>query len=283
MKRKPKLKTIVSGQRFMAFPMLIWGIFFIVLPLFLVLYNAFLDSSGNLSLEAFQRIFSSNGVYLRVLWNSIVLALESTALCLLIGYPLAMILAKRASAGFMIMLFILPMWMNFLLRTYSWMSILGKNGVLNQLLTWLGLPAVNILNTRLAVVIGMVYNFLPFMVLPLYNTLKKLDPSLIEASADLGASGFQTFRKVIFPLSIPGIYSGISMVFMPAVTTFVIPNLLGGGKVDMIGNIIESQFLKTNNWAFGSALSLILMVIILLFMKFSAKYGSEDAGRGGLL
>lgn len=282
--KKIKTKNIVSNQRLMAIPMVIWGVFFILLPLALVLYNAFWDSStGKLSLQAFHQVFSSGGVYLRVLGNSMLIALQSTLLCLLLGYPLALILSRKASTGFMIMLFILPMWMNLLLRTYSWLSILGKNGLLNQLLAWLGLPTLNLLNTRAAVMLGMVYNFLPFMVLPIYNSLKKIDTSLIEASADLGASHFQTFCRVIFPLSIPGIYSGISMVFLPAVTTFVIPSLLGGGKVDMIGNIIESQFLRTNNWAFGSALSLILMVLILLFMKLSSKYNTEENERGGLI
>ena len=283
MKKKANFRTVADGQRLMTIPVAIWSVVFIILPLALVLYNAFIDSSGSFSLEAFGRVFSSNGIYLKVLWNSMVLAFESTIVCLLLGYPLAMILSKRASTGFMILLFILPMWMNFLLRTYSWLSILGKNGVLNQILTFFGLPALNILNTKSAVMLGMVYNFLPFMVLPIYNSLQKIDPSLIEAASDLGASKFHTFLRVTFPLSVPGIYSGISMVFLPAVTTFVIPSLLGGGKVDMIGNIIESQFLRTNNWAFGSALALLLMIIIILFMKLSSKYDSEENGRGGLL
>ncbi len=282
MKRIKAYKTVAEGQRLMVIPMVIWSVVFILLPLALVFYNAFYGTDG-FTLDAFAMVFSSNGIYLRVLLNSIVLALESTLICLILGYPLAIILSKRASASFMIMIFILPMWMNFLLRTYSWLSILGKNGLLNHLLTWMGLPAQKLINARGAVILGMVYNFLPFMVLPIYNALKKIDPSLIEASSDLGASSLHTFGRVILPLSMPGVYSGISMVFLPAVTTFVIPSLLGGGKVDMIGNIIESQFLRTNNWAFGSALALILMVISMLFMNLSSRYNAEENERGGLL
>ena len=284
-KSKPRYRagSIADGQKFMAIPLLLWSIMFILLPLAVVLYNAFLDPSGGFSLDAFRKVFSSDGIYLHLLLSSLWLAVESTLICLLLGYPLAYILSRHASASVMILVFILPMWMNFLLRTYSWLAIHGKNGILNSLFSLIGLPGINILNTRPAVVLGMIYNFLPFMVLPIYNSLNKIDPSLIEASGDLGASEGKTFLKVVLPLSIPGVYSGISMVFLPAVTTFVIPSLLGGGKVDMIGNIIESQFLKTNNWAFGSALSLILMVLIFAFMKATSKYNTEENERGGLI
>ena len=172
------------------------------------------------------------------------------------------------------------MWMNFLLRTYAWMTILEQNGVLNIVLSWLRLPTINILYTEAAVILGMVYNFLPFMVLPIYSVLSKIDPSIVEAAEDLGADGITVFRKIIFPLSLPGVVSGIAMVFMPAVTTFVISRLLGGGQFTLIGNLIEQQFLYVNDWGFGSAISLVMMVLILLSMALMSKFAGEDRGLG---
>lgn len=172
------------------------------------------------------------------------------------------------------------MWMNFLLRTYAWLSLLERNGVVNTVLKYLGLETLNILYTEPAVILGMVYNFLPFMVIPIFTVFKKIDPAVLEAASDLGANRWKTFIRVILPLSQPGIISGFAMVFMPAVTTFVVPNILGGGKVDLIGNVIERQFLQSNNWYFGSALSLVLMVIILLSMGVVSRYEKEDGGHG---
>lgn len=180
--------------------------------------------------------------------------------------------------SFIVFIFILPMWMNFLLRTLAWQTILEKNGVLNTLLEILHLPSLNIINTPYAIIFGMVYNFLPFMVLPIYNVLIKIDDNVIHAAKDLGANSVQTFFKIIFPLSIPGVISGITMVFIPSLTTFVISNLLGGGKIYLIGNIIEQEFTTAYNWHLGSGLSMVLMVFILLNMILTFKF---DKGGGG--
>jgi spermidine/putrescine transport system permease protein len=180
------------------------------------------------------------------------------------------------------MLTVVPMWMNFLLRTYSWMTLLEKNGPLNSILSALSLPTINILYTETAVVLGMVYNFLPFMILPIYSVVSRLDKSLIEAAQDLGCNDVKVFKRVTLPLSLPGVISGITMVFMPAVTTFVISRLLGGAQFMLIGNLIERQFLSSGDWGFGSALSIILMLLILLSMGVMSKYDREY-GEGGLL
>lgn len=182
------------------------------------------------------------------------------------------------------MLVIVPMWMNFLLRTYAWSAILGRNGVLNTILTAIGLPAMNILYTDSAVMLGMVYNFLPFMIIPIYTILTKMDQDLINAAKDLGANSTQVFTKVIFPLSMPGVVSGITMVFMPAVSTFVISKLLGGGQFMLIGNLIEQQFMSVGDWHFGSAISIFMMIVILISMALMNKF-SDDSGKegGGLL
>ena len=225
-------------------------------------------------------------MYFRIFYRSIKLALMSTILCLLIGYPAAYIIAKSKASrqSVLLMLVIVPMWMNFLLRTYAWSAILGRNGVLNTILTAIGLPAMNILYTDSAVMLGMVYNFLPFMVLPIFNSLSKMDNDLINAARDLGANSFQVFTKVIFPLSLPGVVSGITMVFMPAVTTFAISRLLGGGKFMLIGDLIEQQFTVVGDWNFGSAVSIFMMIIILISMAVMSRFEDEsDKEGGGLL
>ena len=201
-------------------------------------------------------------------------------MCLILAYPLAMILtAKHVShQSFIVLIFILPMWMNFLLRTLAWQTLLEKTGVINSVLSFLHLPALNIINTPYAIVLGMVYNFLPFMVLPLYNSLTKIDPSVVNAARDLGANGLQTFLRVIFPLSIPGVISGITMVFVPALTTFVISNLLGGSKILLIGNVIEQEFTQASNWHLGSGLSIVLMVFILINMILTAVFDKQGEG-----
>lgn len=195
----------------------------------------------------------------------------STVICLLLAYPLAMILCNMNvnQNSFLVLIFILPMWMNFLLRTLAWQTLLEKTGVINSVLSFLHLPALNIINTPSAIVLGMVYNFLPFMVLPLYNVLIKIDKSVINAAYDLGANGVQTFIRIIFPLSLPGMFSGITMVFVPALTTFVISKILGGSKILLIGNVIEQEFTQTGNWNLGSGLSIVLMLFIILNMVIS--------------
>ena len=219
---------------------------------------------------------------MKVLFRSVKLAVIATAICFVVGYPLAYILARSnfQYKNILVMLLVVPMWMNFLLRTYAWLTILERNGILNALLTWLGLPRVNILYTESAVVLGMVYNFLPFMVLPIFSVLSKIDHSIIEAAEDLGANSLTVFRRIIFPLSLPGVISGITMVFMPAVTTFVISRLLGGGQFTLIGNLIEQQFLYVGDWGFGSAISLVMMILIMLSMAVMSRFAGEERGLG---
>ena len=192
-------------------------------------------------------------------------------ICLLLAYPLAMILCNMNvnQNSFLVLIFILPMWMNFLLRTLAWQTLLEKTGVINSILSVLHLPSLNIINTPYAIVLGMVYNFLPFMVLPLYNVLVKIDKNVINAAYDLGANGIQTFLRIIFPLSLPGMFSGITMVFVPALTTFVISKILGGSKILLIGNVIEQEFTQTGNWNLGSGLSIVLMLFIIFNMVIS--------------
>ena len=273
-----------KNKSFATYPYLIWSTLFIIIPLLLVFFYSITiktDTGIQFSLENFKKFL--NPLYIKVLLRSLELALKSTVLCLLIGYPVAYIISKMplSKRNIIIMLFILPMWMNLLLRTYSWMSILGKNGILNHILIFLGLPTIKLLYTEPAVMLGMIYNFLPFMVIPIYTVLTKIDKNLIDAAADLGANKKQIFLKVILPLSIPGIMSGVTMVFMPAVSTFVIPRLLGGGQLMLIGNLIEQQFTTTGDWNFGSAMSIFMMVIILISMAIMAKFDTENSKEGG--
>lgn len=268
----------------MASPYIVWSILFIILPLVLVLYFSFTKGQENsvFTLENYKLLMEP--IYIKVFVRSIKLAFISTVICLIVGYPMAMILADKeiTKSGIMVLLFIVPMWMNFLLRTYAWVAILGKNGFINTALESLGFPKLRLLYNTGAVILGMVYNFLPFMVLPIYTVLRKMDQSIIEAAKDLGANDFTVFRKIILPLSLPGIMSGITMVFMPAVSTFVIPRLLGGGQYTLIGNLVEQQFLWTGNWHFGSSISIGMMILILISMAIMSKYENEENGGGGL-
>lgn len=260
-------------------PYLIWMALFIIVPMLLVVYYAFTvttQEGTTWSLANFTRFFEP--IYLKVLWRSLSLAFSSTMICLLLGYPVAMIMAGNAfkRTSVLMLLFVIPMWMNFLLRTYAWLTILERNGFLNILLTSLRLPRLNILYTNSAVVLGMVYNFLPFMVLPIYSVLSKIDKGVIEAAGDLGANSKQVFTRVILPLSLPGVVSGITMVFMPALTTFVISRLLGGGQFTLIGNLIEQQFLVVGDWGFGSAISMVMIILILLSMAIMSFFEGEE-------
>ena len=265
-------------QQFLAGPYLIWIIGFILLPLAMIIYYAFTTSGGTFTFENVAAI--ADPVHVRSILLSLKLGIICTIVCLLLAYPLAMILngLKIKQQNFVVFIFILPMWMNFLLRTLAWQTLLEKNGVINSVLSFLHLPALEIINTPYAIILGMVYNFLPFMVLPIYNVLIKIDRNVINAARDLGANSVQTFWKVIFPLSIPGVISGITMVFVPALTTFVISDLLGGGKILLIGNVIEQSFKQNSNWHVGSGLSLVLMVFIIASMALVAKYDNEDGG-----
>ncbi len=264
-----------------AYPYIVWMGLFIIIPLILVLYYSVTkttDMGVVFTLDNFKRAFEP--IYLSVLFDSFILAVVSTAICFIVGYPVAYIMASQEfrDRSFLIFLFLVPMWMNFLLRTYAWLTILEQNGFVNAFLTKVGLPKIELLYTEYAVVLGMVYNFIPFMILPIYTVLKKMDKSIIEAAQDLGANSSEVFLRVVFPMSLPGVVSGITMVFLPAVTTFVISNLLGGNKTQLVGNIIEQQFLLVSDWNFGSALSVILMVVILITMWIFSRVDNKSEG-----
>ena len=263
-----------------AAPYLVWMVLFIIVPLALVIVFAFTDTSGNFTFDNFSSIVDLGRIFLRSFW----LALLSSVICLLLGYPVAYTLSRmrRRRQGLVLMLLILPMWMNFLLRTYSLILLIDTNGLVNQLLQSLSLPTIKIINTQFAVLIGMVYNYLPFMILPIYSILIKIERNVVEAAEDLGANPFQVFRKVTLPLSMPGVMSGIIMVFVPAVSTFIISKMLGGGMFMLIGDYIEMQFLgNTYNPGVGSAISLILMVIILISLFFMR--GMDEETKEGIL
>ncbi|GAA6514520.1 ABC transporter permease [Merdimmobilis hominis] len=262
-------------SRYSAYPYVIWMVIFTVVPLLLVAAFAITDSSGAYTLEN----ISAVGEYTPVLMRSIWLAAIATVLCLVIAYPLAYILSRKTGSQqrTMLMLVMLPTWMNFLLRTYAWMTLLEKNGIINRLLGFIGLGPFEMINTQGAVVLGMVYDYLPFMILPLYSIMTKIDNSVIEAAQDLGASTPQILRRVLIPLSMPGITTGITMVFVPAVSTFIISRMLGGGGNLLIGDLIELQFLgNAYNPNLGAAIALVLMVLILLCMSITNQFDGED-------
>lgn len=267
------------NRKSLAFPYLIWAAIFIIIPLLLIVYFSFFEN-GRFTFENYRKFMED--YYIEALIRSLELAFISTVVCLIMAYPLAMFLSSREMSNkqMILLLIVLPMWMNSLLRTYAWATLLENNGVINSMFRALGLPTVRFLYGNGAIVFGMVYNFFPFMVLPIYNVLCKIDQSLIEASHDLGAGKLITFRRIILPLSMPGVITGIVMVFMPALTTFLITKLLGGGKVMLIGNIIEEQFTRTRDLAFGSAVSMILMIIVLITLAFTSKKDGLDKGGG---
>lgn len=267
-----------KNQKLLATPYIFWSVAFIVIPLCMVFFYGLTDKTGIFTLENVLAMASKE--HAKALWLSLLLSFVSTLICFLLAYPLAMILARMnvKKHSFIVLIFILPMWMNFLLRTLAWQTLLEKTGVINNILSFFRLPALNIINTPYAIILGMVYNFLPFMVLPIYNALTKIDENVINAARDLGADGIQTFYKVILPLSIPGIISGITMVFVPALTTFVISTLLGGSKILLIGNVIEQEFTQAGNWHLGSGLSIVLMIFILINMAASTFFDKDGEG-----
>jgi spermidine/putrescine transport system permease protein len=249
-------------------------------------YYSFQTSADAGLLENYERAFQP--LFAEAMWRSIRLAVICTVFCFLLGYPVGYILASKdfENHTFILFLFIVPMWMNFLLRTYAWLTLLETNGIINSVLVFLGFERQTLIYTEQSVILGMVYNFIPFMILPIYTSLKNMDIGLIEAAQDLGANKLNVFLRIIFPLSIPGVVSGVSMVFMPAVTTFVISDILGGARVMLIGNVIERQFLRVGDWGLASALSILLMVIVLITMvvfSFVSKDSVEDAEQGGVL
>lgn len=263
-----------KSRRF-AIPYVIWMALFVVAPIVLMVIYAFTAADGGFALDN----FASMGAYLDVFLRSFELALIATLICLLIGYPVAYFMAKEGPRfqRVAMALIMLPMWMNFLLRTYAWMSILENNGLINQFLGLFGIGPLRLIRTQGAVVLGMVYNYLPFMILPIYSVIVKLDNSLLEAARDLGANTAGVFRKVIFPLSLPGILSGVTMVFVPSVSTFAISRLLGGGKQMMLGDLIEQQFLGgAYDPHLGAAISMVMMVIVVVCMVVMNHFGEGE-------
>lgn len=256
-------------------PYILWMIIFIIVPLCMVVYFAFTTSQGSFTLDNIKAVGQYSNIFIR----SIRLAAIATVICLVISYPAAFILTRmnKSVQSTMLMIIMLPMWMNFLLRTYAWMTLLGNNGIINLLLKLIGLGSVKLLNTQGAVVLGMIYNYIPYMILPLYSIMIKIDKSVMEAAQDLGCNPPQVLWRVVLPLSLPGIISGITMVFVPAISTFIISRMLGGGSELLIGDLIEMQFLgNAYNPNLGAAISLVLMVIVLIIMTIMNRFGDND-------
>lgn len=295
--------------RWLSYPYILWTVVFTLAPLLLVAYFAFTvvepGGGARFTLAGFERILGGDRVpldllglqawivldvplYVNVFVKSLQIALLSTFACLLFGYPAAYLLARRTTrrrrgTDLLLLLFVIPMWMNTLLRTYAWLALLEPNGIVNNVLAAVGLPRGQFLYNDFGIGLGMVYNYLPFMVLPIYSVLVKVDRSLVEAAEDLGADRRRVFTRVVLPLSMPGVLSGVNMVFMPAMTTFLIPNLLGGGRYMLIGNVIERQFMIARDWTTASALSIVLLVFVLASMKFLTRYEKGNEGGGVLL
>ena len=259
----------------LAFPYLIWMTVFIAVPLLIVVYFAFTTKSGAFTLENITAL----GDYTTVFARSLLLAAIATVICLVLAFPVGYWLSRLpvSSQRMMQMLVILPMWMNFLLRTYAWMSLLENNGLINKFLGLFGIGPLQMINTQGAVILGMVYNYIPFMILPIYTTMCKIGDDVIEAAQDLGGNTFQVMARVVIPLSLPGVSTGITMVFVPAISTFIISKMLGGGTNQLIGDIIELQFLGNSyNPNLGSAISLVLMVVVLLCMSIMSNFDDEE-------
>lgn len=275
MKKDTLVKKIVSA------PYYLWAVLFVIVPLVMVIYYAFTDANGAFSLDYIKTLDSYRYIFLRSIWYGFL----ATVICLVIAYPLAYIMANSGASfqRMSMILVMLPMWMNFLIRTYSWMTILEDTGIINTLLQKIGLGPLHMINTPGAVVLGMVYDYLPFMILPLYTIMAKMNSSVIEAAQDLGASKLTVMRKVIFPLSMPGVASGFTMVFVPSVSTFYISKKLGGGTFAMIGDVIEMQFQSSYNYNLGATLSLVLMVLIIICMAVMNRFTEEDDDKGGLI
>ena len=278
-----------SKTTLLAAPYAVWSAGFVVIPLFIILFYGLTSENGGLSTGILQA--AADPINQKALGLSIVFSLIATLICLLIAYPLSLVLstlsgkAGRENTTFFTMLFILPMWINSLIRTIAWQNILERTGVINRFLNFAGLPELNIINKPPAIILGMVYDFLPFMILPIYNSILKINKDYIDAAKDLGANNIQTIFKVTLPLSLPGIIAGITMVFVPSLTTFVISDILGGGKILLVGNIVEQLFTLDNDWHAGSALSCVLMVFIIiniLISELSERKDLSENSKGGI-
>ncbi|MBQ6808741.1 MAG: ABC transporter permease [Firmicutes bacterium] len=261
-------------------PYILWAAIFIVVPLLIVVYYAFTDSSGSFTLANLAELVQYKETFLLSLWYSLI----ATFITLLISYPFAFFMSRKGpnAQRMMLLLVMLPMWMNLLIRTYSWMNILERNGIINNLLGMLGIEPLTMIGTGGAVILGMIYNYLPYMILPIYTVMSKIDPLLLEAAEDLGANNLAKLRRVILPLSKPGVISGIAMVFVPSISTFYISQKLGGGKIMLIGDVIERQIQTAYNYNLGAAISLILMILVLLSMAVVNRWAGKDE-EGGVI
>lgn len=270
----------------LAWPYMIWVILMILLPMLLILFYS-LTTSGNdiinftFTLDHFKKFFTDPD-FLLVLWRSLTIAVKTTIICVVLGYPVAYFIARSSDRvrNILVLAITLPMWINMLVRTYAWIGILSDGGIAQAILGFFGFKDVELLYTEGSVLLGMVYNFIPFMILQINTSLCKMDKSLLEASADLGANRVQTFLRVTFPLSLSGVVSGITLVFLPAVSSFFIPKLLGGGQFFLIGNVIENQFITVGEWNFGSAISMIMAVIMMICMYAIRKIDERNSGGG---
>ena len=262
-------------------PYFLWAMLFIIAPLVMVFYYAITDKSGAFTLQNFAQIPE----YFSTILLSVLYGLAATVICLILGYPFAYFLSKHTerTQRTIVLLVMLPMWMNFLIRTYSLMTILGDTGVINKLLSVLHISPAHMINTPGAVILGMVYNFLPYMILPIYSVLSKLDYSLLEAAQDLGSNRAHTFRRVVLPLSLPGLLSGVTMVFVPCVSTFYITQKLGGGQIVLIGDVIEAQFQTANNYHLGASLSFVLMILIFICLGVMNHFDDGKDTEGGMV
>ncbi len=293
MKKSTTLKTPTTGKIAIA-PYSVWSLLFVLVPLIFVAYYAFTDNNFNFTTANLSRFFTETGTvtandgtktevrkYLLIFWRSLKLALISTAICLVMAYPIAFIMsrAKAKAQKTMVTLIMIPMWMNFLIRTYAWMTILQDTGIINRILGKIGLSPMHIIGTEGAVIIGMVYDYFPYMVLPIYSILAKMDFRLVEAARDLGCNGFSVWRRVVLPLSMPGVVSGITMVLIPSISTFYISQKLGNGKFFLIGDAIEGQY-TANNLHFAAAIAFILMVILLFGMAVMKRFTTKNVNGG---
>ena len=269
----------------LAVPYVVWAALMLVLPMALIAMYSFMEHgntivSFSLTLKHYAKFFTDPD-FLLILWRSLVIAIKTTIICLLIGYPVAYLIARSSerAQNIFVLAITLPTWINALVRTYAWIGLLSEGGIIQQIFKLFGMGDMELLYTEGAVLLGMVYNFLPFMILQIHTSLCKMDHSLIEASADLGANPIHTFMRVTFPLSLPGVINGITLVFLPAISSFFIPKLLGGGQYFLIGNLIENQFITVGEWNFGSAISMIMAIIMMLMMMAVRKV--ENHNRGG--
>ncbi len=264
------------GSKLIAAPYIVWAVLFIIAPLIFVVYYSFTTADGSFTLDNMAELGKYAPTFLRSIWFGIV----ATLICLVIAFPLAYFISQKTDKvqRTLVMLVMLPMWMSFLIRTYSWMALLQDTGIINSFLTKLGIDPVHMINTPGAVILGMVYNFLPYMIMPIYSVMAKLDYSMVEACQDLGGNRLTVIRKCIIPMSMPGVISGITMVFVPSVSTFYISQKLGGGSFDLIGDVIERQFQQSYNYNLGAAISLVLMVLILICMAVMNRFTEDEEG-----